>query len=275
MSGFLFYTIVRTKFRVEKNYVGGVCRELTGAELLEIVRETLEKPTASPVEDKKALLTVWPEPLMEGAERWRPPEKRQPDKETKSTVLTCSEPLNPYAAAPLWARRIIEMPLTRRKNAPWILDYLKRCPKVFAELSDGAWYIKRQGQVAACVKPALGLQYMWMLLVKDRPVETSELIGAGYSFAYDDDDGPYQAFGKSGWEVTWLFDEEKEYDRIYQSFSRAIRAIGKVNAELGCYFQLALQKPTENGEGWILQDHDPETWVLPGFGPRTRFQSGR
>jgi len=165
---------------------------------------------------------------------------------------------------PQWVKRIWDLTDRPRKCPQSLLNQLGRSQKVFAKLPNGKWYIKRQDSIAPSVKPLRGVGYIWDLLERDGPIETSEFIGAGTwgSFELDDDITPYTEFGKTGWGITRLFDEQKEYDNLCKHFDRAIEAIGKICPELGRYFKLVIERPSTNGEGWILHDHDPDKWIL-------------
>lgn len=280
MSAYLFYCFVRVRRRAEtKDTVGGLCRDLTGAEVLEIVRQANSKPQEAcrevvgqesgntpkpPAKPDLPPLDVNRRRNQHGVPPQasdRPPGKPAASPDDGDSVVVKGAP---------WAWRIFDRPHAPRGCSPATLEYLGRAGKVFAQLPDRTWYIRRHSEVAAHVRPSDGLSYIWHLLWRGRPVETSELIGADTSFSVDDEElEPYNAFSGGGWRVTQLFDEEKEYDKVCKRFARAISAIEKINPELGRYFQLAIQRPSENTEGWLLHDPEPSEWILEAEAPGT------
>lgn len=261
MPAYLFHALVRTKFKAEGNHSSGACRDLTGAELLEIVYRARDHARAGT--------------HLEGQKTDRRSPSGRPNRDvindawkawsrapTEPPSLVESE-TESETVIPHWVDRVWELTHRQRECRPSLLDQLSRHQRVFAELPNGKWYIKHQNLLAPSVKPLQGLKYIWDLLTQRRPVETCELIGAWtYSSFEDDEITPYTEFGKSGWSVTRLFDEQKEYDKVCKHFDRAIEVIGKTCPELGRYFQLVIQRPSMNGEGWLVHDHSPGEWVL-------------
>jgi hypothetical protein len=266
MPPYLFHALVRTKFKADKSTRSGACRDLTGAELLEIVQRALDQgKTGLSQGDRKRPTQSSPQTLdarviSKRLEVWT--RAIDPPPVLANSEVPAVE--NGEHVIPHWVARIWDLTDKPRKCPQSLLNQLGRSQKIFAELPDGKWYIKRQDSVAPSVKPLRGLGYIWDLLSRGKPIETSEFIGAwtGTSIETDDEITPYTEFGKSGWGITRLFDEQKEYDNLCKHFDRAIEAIGKACPELGRYFTLAIQRPSMNGEGWILHDHDPGEWIL-------------
>jgi len=263
MPAYLFHALVRTKFKAEKNRRSGACRDLNGTELLEIIHRALDQEkTGKPQGDQEGPTQLSPTTL----------DAREVSKRLEVWTRAASPPpvllhsevsaIKDEPAPPRWVTRIWDLTSRLRECPQSLLNQLGRSQKVFAELPDGKWYIKRQDSIAPSVKPLRGLSYIWDLLSRDRPMETSELIGASTDSAMDDEITPYTEFGTSGWSITRLFDEQKEYDKLCKHFDRGIEAIGKACPELGRYFTLAIQRPSMNGEGWTFHDHDPCEWVL-------------
>jgi hypothetical protein len=266
MNKYLFYSLVRVKRRAEKTRTaGGLGGDMTGAELVEIIREAEHPAGGNRSAGGPRYVPAAVQPPTPDLSLVPKPAKLPTKPADAPAVFISPKPArsDESEAAPRWAWQVFDMGRRPRECSPSTIEYLGRASKVFVQLSNDRWYIKRHDDIAASVKPLEGLGYIWRLLFHHRPVETRELIGADTSFSVpDDEDDPYATFGTSGWNVTHLFDEEKEYDRISKCFERAIRAISKANSELGHYFQLVIQRPSENGEGWLIHDQEPDEWIL-------------